>query len=245
MRSRATSVRSRKPERAGGEAARRGGAVGEESKIEPFVRGFPEKNAYLRITIKSYLHEIRTHTSEIERRIAAGNATLRTFARGAPVLCPSRSRRRQRRAQIGIVIGGGNIFRGLTGAKRVSTAWKGDQMGMLATIINSLALQSALEDNGVKCKVLTSIRMGAHRGSTSPKARALRIPEAGYVVIGGGTSNPLLHDRLGIDAARHRDRGRGAAQGTRVDGGLRPIRRRIPAAVKFDRSPSTRCWRAG
>ena len=61
--------------------------------------------------------------------------------------------------QIGIVIGGGNIFRGLTGAKRGFDRVKGDQMGMLATIINSLALQSALEDNGVKCKVLTSIRM--------------------------------------------------------------------------------------
>ena len=61
--------------------------------------------------------------------------------------------------QIGIVIGGGNIFRGLTGAKKGFDRVKGDQMGMLATIINSLALQSALEDNGVRCKVLTSIRM--------------------------------------------------------------------------------------
>ena len=61
--------------------------------------------------------------------------------------------------QIGIVIGGGNIFRGLTGAKKGFDRVKGDQMGMLATIINSLALQSALEDNGVKAKVLTSIRM--------------------------------------------------------------------------------------
>ena len=61
--------------------------------------------------------------------------------------------------QIGIVIGGGNIFRGLQGAKKGFDRVKGDQMGMLATIINSLALQSALEDNGVKAKVLTSIRM--------------------------------------------------------------------------------------
>ena len=61
--------------------------------------------------------------------------------------------------QIGIVIGGGNIFRGLQGAKKGFDRVKGDQMGMLATIINSLALHSALEDNGVKAKVLTSIRM--------------------------------------------------------------------------------------
>ena len=61
--------------------------------------------------------------------------------------------------EIGIVIGGGNIFRGIQGAGRGFDRVKGDQMGMLATIINSLALQSALESAGVKCKVLTSIRM--------------------------------------------------------------------------------------
>ena len=62
--------------------------------------------------------------------------------------------------QVGIVIGGGNIFRGLQGARKGFDRVKGDQMGMLATIINSLALQSALEDNGVKAKVLTSIQIG-------------------------------------------------------------------------------------
>ena len=61
--------------------------------------------------------------------------------------------------QVGIVIGGGNIFRGLQGAKQGFDRVKGDQMGMLATIINSLALQTALNGEGVKCKVLTSIRM--------------------------------------------------------------------------------------
>ena len=94
--------------------------------------------------------------------------------------------------QIGIVIGGGNIFRGLTGAKKGFDRVKGDQMGMLATIINSLALQSALEDNGVKAKVLTSIRMEPI-GEYYSKARAIEYLEAGYVVIiGGGTSNPYF-----------------------------------------------------
>ena len=65
-------------------------------------------------------------------------------------------------------------------------------MGMLATIINSLALQSALEDNGVRCKVLTSIRMEPI-GEYYSKARAIEYLEAGYVVIvGGGTSNPYF-----------------------------------------------------
>ena len=62
--------------------------------------------------------------------------------------------------QIGIVIGGGNIFRGLTGAKKGFDRVKGDQMGMLATIINSLALQSALEDNGVSNLYITTVGRG-------------------------------------------------------------------------------------
>ena len=94
--------------------------------------------------------------------------------------------------QVGIVIGGGNIFRGLQGARKGFDRVKGDQMGMLATIINSLALQSALEDNGVKAKVLTSIRMEPI-GEYYSKAKALEYLEAGYVVIiGGGTSNPYF-----------------------------------------------------
>ena len=93
--------------------------------------------------------------------------------------------------QVGIVIGGGNIFRGLQGARKGFDRVKGDQMGMLATIINSLALQSALEDNGVKAKVLTSIRMEPI-GEYYSKAKALEYLEAGYVVIigGGYTADP-------------------------------------------------------
>ena len=61
--------------------------------------------------------------------------------------------------QIGIVIGGGNIFRGLSGANKGFDRVKGDQMGMLATVINSLALSSALVAAGVKARVLTAVRM--------------------------------------------------------------------------------------
>ena len=61
--------------------------------------------------------------------------------------------------QIGIVIGGGNIFRGLSGSQNGFDRVKGDQMGMCATVINSLALSSALEAIGAKAKVLTAIRM--------------------------------------------------------------------------------------
>ena len=82
--------------------------------------------------------------------------------------------------QVGVVIGGGNIWRGRF-TKEMNGA-NADQMGMLATIINSLALQSALEDNGVKAKVLTSIRMEPI-GEYYSKARAIEYLEAGYVDV--------------------------------------------------------------
>ena len=69
--------------------------------------------------------------------------------------------------QIGIVIGGGNIFRGLSGASKGFDRVKGDQMGMLATVINSLGLSSALGAAGVKARVLTAIRMDYSRNSTA------------------------------------------------------------------------------
>lgn len=129
--------------------------------------------------------------------------------------------------QVGIVIGGGNIFRGLQGARKGFDRVKGDQMGMLATIINSLALQSALEDNGVKAKVLTSIRMEPI-GEYYSKAKALEYLEAGYVVIiGGGTSNYFSTDSAsalrGIEA-RSRRHAQGYARRRRLYGrsGERP-----------------------
>lgn len=135
--------------------------------------------------------------------------------------------------QVGIVIGGGNIFRGLQGARKGFDRVKGDQMGMLATIINSLALQSALEDNGVKAKVLTSIRMEPI-GEYYSKAKALEYLEAGYVVIiGGGTSNYFSTDSAsalrGIELEADV-----MLKGTRVDGVYTADPEKDPAAEKFD-----------
>ena len=125
--------------------------------------------------------------------------------------------------QVGIVIGGGNIFRGMTGAKRGFDRVKGDQMGMLATIINSLALQSALEDNGVKCKVLTSIRMEPI-GEYFSKARAIEYLEAGYVVIiGGGTSNPYFTTDTASALRGIEIEAQVMLKGTRVDGVYIPL----------------------
>ena len=136
--------------------------------------------------------------------------------------------------QVGIVIGGGNIFRGLQGARKGFDRVKGDQMGMLATIINSLALQSALEDNGVKAKVLTSIRMEPI-GEYYSKAKALEYLEAGYVVIiGGGTSNPYFSTDSASAVRGIELEADVMLKGTRVDGVYTADPEKDPAAEKFD-----------
>ena len=136
--------------------------------------------------------------------------------------------------QIGIVIGGGNIFRGLTGAKKGFDRVKGDQMGMLATIINSLALQSALEDNGVKAKVLTSICMEPI-GEYYSKAKAIDYLEAGYVVIiGGGTSNPYFTTDSASALRGIEIEADVMLKGTRVDGVYTADPEKDPTAQKFD-----------
>ena len=136
--------------------------------------------------------------------------------------------------QVGIVIGGGNIFRGLQGARTGFDRVKGDQMGMLATIINSLALQSALEDNGVKAKVLTSIRMEPI-GEYYSKANALEYLEAGYVVIiGGGTSNPYFSTDSASALRGIELEADVMLKGTRVDGVYTADPEKDPAAEKFD-----------
>ena len=136
--------------------------------------------------------------------------------------------------EIGIVIGGGNIFRGIQGAGRGFDRVKGDQMGMLATIINSLALQSALESIGVKCKVLTSIRMEPI-GEYYSKAKALEYLEAGNVVIiGGGTSNPYFSTDTASALRGIEIEAEVMFKGTRVDGIYTADPEKDPTATKFD-----------
>ncbi len=94
--------------------------------------------------------------------------------------------------QVGIVIGGGNIFRGLSGQEKGIDRTSGDYMGMLATIINSLALQNALEKNGVDTRVMTAIEM-RQVAETFILRRAIRHFEKGRVIIfAGGTGNPYF-----------------------------------------------------
>lgn len=94
--------------------------------------------------------------------------------------------------QVGIVLGGGNIFRGLAGSERGVNRITGDSMGMLATVINALAMMNALESIGVDTRVMTAIEM-PKLAEPFIQRRALRHLEKGRVVIfGGGTGNPYF-----------------------------------------------------
>ncbi len=136
--------------------------------------------------------------------------------------------------QVGIVIGGGNIFRGLSGSQKGFDRVKGDQMGMLATVINSLALHSALESMGVKAKVLTSIRMEPI-GEYYSKAKAVELLEQGCVVIiAGGTSNPYFSTDTASALRGIEIEAEVMLKGTRVDGIYNADPEKDPTATKFD-----------
>ena len=135
--------------------------------------------------------------------------------------------------QVGIVIGGGNIFRGLSGVKKGFDRVKGDQMGMLATVINSLALQTALESEGAKAKVLTSIRMEPV-GELYTKSKALELMAEGYVVIiAGGTGNPYFTTDTASALRGVEIEAEVLLKGTRVDGVYTADPEKDPTATKF------------
>lgn len=136
--------------------------------------------------------------------------------------------------QIGIVIGGGNIFRGLQGAAKGFDRYRGDQMGMLATVINSLALQQALQSEGCKASVLTAIRMEPI-GELYSKPRAVELLELGYVVImAGGTGNPYFTTDTGSSLRAVEIEADVMMKGTRVDGIYTADPEKDPNAERFE-----------
>ena len=136
--------------------------------------------------------------------------------------------------QVGIVIGGGNIFRGLSGVSRGFDRVKGDQMGMLATVINSLALQGALESAGARARVLTSIRMEPV-GELYTKAKALELMEAGWIVIiAGGTGNPYFSTDSGAALRAAEIKADVLLMAKNVDGVYSADPVKDPTAVKYD-----------
>ncbi|MBR0498876.1 MAG: UMP kinase [Paludibacteraceae bacterium] len=136
--------------------------------------------------------------------------------------------------EIGIVIGGGNIFRGLSGASKGFDRVKGDQMGMLATVINSLALSSALTAIGVKTRVLTAIRMEPI-GEFYTKWKAIEALENGEVAIfSAGTGNPYFTTDTGSSLRAIEIEADVMLKGTRVDGIYTADPEKDPTATKFD-----------
>ena len=136
--------------------------------------------------------------------------------------------------QIGIVIGGGNIFRGLSGSQKGFDRVKGDQMGMCATVINSLALSSALGAQGVKSRVLTAIRMEPI-GEFYSKWKAIEAMERGEVaIISCGTGSPYFTTDTGSSLRGIEIEADVMLKGTRVDGVYTADPEKDSTATKFD-----------
>lgn len=135
--------------------------------------------------------------------------------------------------QIGIVIGGGNIFRGLSGTSIGFDRVKGDQMGMLATVINSLALSSALGTVGQRNRVFTAVRMEPI-GEFYSKWNAIQSLEEGEVVIiAGGTGNPFFTTDTASALRGVELEADAMLKGTRVDGVYTADPEKDPTATKF------------
>ena len=135
--------------------------------------------------------------------------------------------------QIGIVIGGGNIFRGLSGAQKGFDRVKGDQMGMLATVINALALASALESIGQPVRVLTSIRMEPVGDFYTPDKAKRLLDKGNVVILAGGTGAPYFTTDTGSSLRALEIQADVMLKGTRVDGIYTADPEKDPTATKF------------
>ena len=148
----------------------------------------------------------------------------------------------ERKIQIAIVIGGGNIFRGLQAAEGGMDRVQGDYMGMLATVINSMALQTALEGMGVYTRLQSAIKMEA---LCEPfiRRRAIRHLEKNRVVIfGAGTGNPYFTTDTAASLRAVEIEADVILKGTRVDGIYTADPLKVKDAVKFDKLTFTEAY---
>ncbi len=137
--------------------------------------------------------------------------------------------------QIGIVIGGGNIFRGLSGQDRGFDRVKGDQMGMLATVINSLALSSAFESIGQKSQVFTAFKIES-LGERYNKPQVMQELNNGNICIfSGGTGNPYFSTDTASALRAIEIEADVFLKGTRVDGVYTADPEKDPNAIKLDK----------
>jgi uridylate kinase len=147
--------------------------------------------------------------------------------------------------QVGVVIGGGNIFRGIQAVEGGMDRVQGDYMGMLATVINSMALQSALESEGVQTRLQSAIKM---EQICEPfiRRRAVRHLEKGRVVIfGAGTGNPYFTTDTAATLRAIEIEADVILKGTRVDGIYSADPEKVPDAVKYDTITFTEVYEKG
>lgn len=136
--------------------------------------------------------------------------------------------------ELGIVIGGGNIFRGLEGTGKGFDRVKGDQMGMLATVINGMALQSNLENTGVGSRLYTAVRMEPY-ADYYVKERAIESLNEGYVnIFTGGTGNPYFTTDSAAALRALEINADVLLKGTRVDGVFSKDPEKHPDARKYE-----------
>jgi len=138
------------------------------------------------------------------------------------------------KVQVAIVIGGGNIFRGLSGAAQGFDRVQGDYMGMLATVINSLALQAELEKQGMKAKLLSGLYIDPIAESTSGRKAEKYLDEGNVVIIAGGTGNPFFTTDTASALRGVEIKADVLLKGTRIDGIYTADPEKDPDAVKFD-----------
>ena len=139
-----------------------------------------------------------------------------------------------KQAQIAIVIGGGNIFRGLQGASKGMDRIQGDYMGMLATVINSMALQSTLQSKGVKTALLSGVFIDRIADSMSSSKAIKLLEEGNVVIIGGGSGNPFFTTDTASALRAVEVRADIILKGTRVDGIYTADPEKDPTATKFE-----------
>jgi len=137
--------------------------------------------------------------------------------------------------QLGLVIGGGNIYRGLSAGDQGIDRVTGDQMGMLATVINSLALQNAIEKKGIYSRLMSSIKM-EEIAEPYIRRRALRHLEKGRIVVfGAGTGHPYFSTDTAASLRAVEIGADAIIKGTRVDGVYDSDPEKNPKAFKFDK----------
>jgi uridylate kinase len=140
----------------------------------------------------------------------------------------------EKNVQVAIVIGGGNIFRGMQGATLGFDRVQGDYMGMLATVINSMALQGELEAQGVKVKLLSGLRVDPVSEVMSGKKAIQYLNEGFVIIIAGGTGNPFFTTDTASALRAVEIKADILLKGTRVDGVYSADPEKDSSAVKYD-----------